>query len=136
MKKAIIVDDSESIRDNIKNELETKGDFQVFAAEDGILGLELIRNNQDCSIIITDLNMPNMSGFEMLEALKKENLCNKVPKIILTTEDFLADNYQDKLSDKGKELGIEAWVPKAAKSDAFIIIHGVIKRVLKKRESS
>ena len=134
MYKAIIVDDSESIRDNLKDELEAKSDFQVLTAGDGLLGLELIKNNQDCSIIITDLNMPNMDGFEMLEALKKENLCNKVPKIILTTEDFLSGDNQDKLSGRGKELGVEAWVPKGAKSDAFVIIHGVIKRVLKKRK--
>ena len=133
MNKAIIIDDSESIREDLKKELETNSDFQVLSAEDGILGLELIRNHQDCSIIITDLNMPNMDGFEMLEALKKENLCTKVPKIILTTEDFLSGEHQEKLSDRGKELGVEAWVPKAAKSDAFIIIHGVIKRILKKR---
>ena len=137
MLKIIVVDDLELIRDEIKRELEIQDNFEVILAEDGLKGLEVIKKNQDCSIIITDLNMPNMDGFEMLEALNKENLCTNIPKIILTTEDFLGGENSDKLFDKGKELGVEAWIPKGSssnpKNDRSLIISGVIKRVLKKR---
>ena len=134
MKKVIIIDDSETIRDDLKNELKTSGSYKILTAEDGLLGLEVIKNNQDCSMIITDLNMPNMDGFGLLEALKKENICPDTPKIILTTESFLGGDYSEKLKDRGKELGVEAWVPKGAGSDTFVIIHGVIKRIFRKQK--
>ena len=83
----------------------------------------------------------NVSGFELIKIGgsftrlgHQSDWSNTEPKIILTTEDILASDNQEKLSNRGKELGVEAWVPKGAKSDAFVIIHGVIKRVLKKRK--
>ena len=137
MRKVIVVDDLETFRDQIKKDLETQDDFKVISAYDGINGLEVIKKNQDCSLIITDLNMPKMDGFEMLESLHKENICIDVPKIILTTEDFLGGSSSDKLLDKGKALGVEAWVPKTSSNsnqqDSSLIISGVIKRVLKKK---
>ena len=47
MSKAIIIDDSETMRDDLKNELEKHSHFEVLTAEDGLLGLDVIRNNQD-----------------------------------------------------------------------------------------
>ena len=132
MSKAIIIDDSETMRDDLKNELEKHSHFEVLTAEDGLLGLDVIRNNQDCTIIVTDLNMPNMDGFEMLETLHKENLCPNTPKIILTTESILSSENAKKLLARGKELGVEAWIPKGG-NDAFNLIHEVIDRILKKR---
>ena len=136
MKKAIIVEDSESIRSRLKDELERKSDFLVLTAEDGLLGLELIKKNLDCIVIITDLHMPNMTGFEMLEELKKEKLCIDTPKIILTSESFYEGDNADKLQERGKELGVKTWVPKAANEDAFTIIHNVVDRVAKKHNKS
>ena len=132
MNKAIIIDDSETMRDDLKSELEKNTRFEVLTAEDGLLGLEVIRSNQDCTIIITDLNMPNMDGFEMLETLHKENLCPNTPKIILTTESILSSENSKKLVARGKELGVEAWLPKGG-DNAFILIHEIIGRILKKR---
>ena len=78
-----------------------------------------------------------MDGFEMLECLKKENICTEIPKIILTTEDFLGGKNSDKLFDRGKDLGVEAWVPKSSsgqlQQDSSLIITGVIKRIFKKK---
>ena len=132
MSKAIIIDDSETMRDDLKNELEKHSHFEVLTAEDGLLGLDVIRNNQDCTIIVTDLNMPNMDGFEMLETLHKENLSPNTPKIILTTESILSSENAKKLLARGKELGVEAWIPKGGK-DPFNLIHEVIDRILKNR---
>ena len=142
MVKVAIVDDSEEIRESVIKELRSTGNYDILTAEDGLLGLEVIKNNQDISLIITDINMPNMNGIEMLEALHKEKICLDTPKIVLTTETMIGASGLDekkrleKLFAKGKEFGVEAWVPKGAKVDSFMIIQGVIKRVLRKKKIS
>ena len=132
MKKAIIVDDSEPIRDKLKSDLEKNG-FEVITAEDGLIGLEVIKNNQDCAIILVDINMPHMNGFEMLQALHKENLSSNTPKIILTTESILAKENSKKLVAEGKKLGIEAWVPKPSGEMTFAMVHEIIERIFQKK---
>ena len=68
-KKILIVDDSRTIRQQVSFTL-TKGGFSVVEAEDGQDGLAKLGANADVAMIISDVNMPNMNGIEMVEAIR------------------------------------------------------------------
>ena len=70
MKKIIVVDDSRTLRIQVRTKLEEEG-FDVLEAEDGMLGYELVKENQDCKLILSDVNMQGMDGISMLEKLNK-----------------------------------------------------------------
>jgi CheY-like chemotaxis protein len=72
--KILLVDDSASDRLIIKNMLS---DYNVLVACDGIEAMRQIDEHDDIDLIILDLNMPNMDGFQVLEALKSDERYNK-----------------------------------------------------------
>ncbi len=79
-KSILIVDDESSMRKNIKDILVIEG-YNVFEAENGIIGIEIVKN-QKLDIVLLDFNMPHMDGFEVLSEIKKLN--TDLPVIILT----------------------------------------------------
>ena len=82
MKKILIIDDSQFARINLSNFLK-KNDYEIFEAENGIAGLDAVKEHDpDC--IISDLLMPEMDGCQFLESLNKQNI--KIPVIILTAD--------------------------------------------------
>lgn len=84
MINVLVVDDSRVIRKLILNILNDE-DFHCIEAENGIDALEkLVIKNVD--LIITDLNMPQMSGLELVKTIRSSEVYNKIPIIILTTE--------------------------------------------------
>lgn len=110
-KKIMIVDDSKTIRQQVSFTL-TKGGYQVVEAEDGQDGLEKLKANQDVAMIISDVNMPNMNGLEMVEKLKANG--NTVPVIMLTTEGA-ADLIQ-----RAKAAGAKGWLVKPFQPDQLV----------------
>ncbi len=84
MSKAVmVVDDSDSIRKFLAYALRAQG-FLVVAARDGMDALEKLSHSR-VDLIITDLNMPNMDGFEFLKALREDREYFEVPVIILSS---------------------------------------------------
>jgi two-component system, NtrC family, sensor kinase len=81
--RVLVVDDSEDIRDFlVENILRPKG-FEVFAASDGLMGLELaIAKEPD--LMITDQQMPGLTGLEVLQKLRERNI--DIPAILITGE--------------------------------------------------
>ncbi|MFB9052018.1 response regulator [Formosa undariae] len=72
--KIIIADDHELFRNGLKELLIKHNDIDVLASVgDGILFMDAIETFKDVSIVLLDLTMPNMDGFEVLKALKNEN---------------------------------------------------------------
>lgn len=82
-KKALILDDQAINRSFIKAYLLGKG-FDVTPAEDGLIGLEQARNGA-FDLIFSDIEMPNMNGFEFLKAVRKLPAHAKTPVVILST---------------------------------------------------
>lgn len=103
-KKVMLIDDSEPMKDIIQKLLKNKG-YQFICAENGKDAFNKIEFGT--KLIILDIEMPQMNGFEFLETFNKRNL--KIPIIVLSTE-----SSKDKIM-KGKELGIRAWVIKPFK---------------------
>jgi len=110
-KKIMIVDDSKTIRQQVSFTL-TKGGYEVIEAEDGQDGIEKLKGNGDVCMIISDVNMPNMNGLEMVEALKGQG--STIPVIMLTTEGA-ADLIQ-----RAKEAGAKGWLVKPFQPDQLV----------------
>ncbi len=80
--KLLIVEDDKSIRDLYCIKLEKSG-FEVFAAEDGGKGLDMAKKELP-DIILLDVMMPVMNGFEVLKQLRKYDPTKETPVIILS----------------------------------------------------
>ena len=80
--KILIVEDDKSIRDLYSIKLNNSG-FEVFAAEDGGKGLAMARKELP-DIILLDVMMPVMNGFEVLKKLRKDKPTAEIPVIILS----------------------------------------------------
>ncbi|MDD9952435.1 MAG: response regulator [Zetaproteobacteria bacterium] len=115
-KKVLIVDDSRTIRQQVNFTLSRNG-YEVVEAEDGQLGLEKIKSESDIAMVISDVNMPNMNGLEMVEAVKAAGIEN-IPIIMLTTEGSA------ELIARAKAAGAKGWLVKPFEPDQLIAAVG------------
>jgi two-component system chemotaxis response regulator CheY len=83
-KTVLTVDDSRTMRDMLLMALEDAG-YRVIQAVDGIDGLEVLAAN-GADIIITDINMPRMDGFGVIEGVRADPNHRHTPVLVLTTE--------------------------------------------------
>lgn len=111
-KLALTVDDSKTIREMVSYTLKNSG-FDVLEAEDGVQALSVL-GDQKVSVIITDLNMPNMNGIELIKTLRSKSQYQFVPILMLTTE---AD---DSKKMEGKQAGATGWIVKPFNPDKLL----------------
>jgi two-component system, chemotaxis family, chemotaxis protein CheY len=84
MKKVILLaDDSPSIRKFVAFSLAVKG-YEIIAVSDGMEALEKLPNEQ-INLVITDLNMPNIDGFELIKTIRSNEELKEMPIIILSS---------------------------------------------------
>lgn len=98
-KKILVADDEKHIVQIVQFNLEKKGNYEVIVAYDGEMALELIKQEKP-DLIISDIMMPKMTGFELFEALRKDGEIKDTPFIILTAKG------QDSYFEEGQEKGI------------------------------
>jgi len=79
-----VIDDDAAIVNLLKENLEIEG-YRVLQGYDGQAALEMARKNRP-DLIIMDLNMPGVNGFQALEALRKQQETQKIPILFLTGE--------------------------------------------------
>jgi threonine synthase len=94
--------------------LQTRGDYQILEARDGAEGLALVQRERP-DLILLDLMMPGMDGFEILEALKADEELSKVPVVVVTAKD-LTSAERKRLSGQ-----IEALMQKGAFTDEDLL---------------
>ena len=80
--RILIVDDSDDTREMMAKLLELEA-FTILTAEDGNIGLK-VAIEQHPNLIITDINMPNMNGIEMIKQLRKQPGLERVPIMAIT----------------------------------------------------
>jgi len=86
MKKVLSVDDSGVMRRIIGRTVEVLG-YGFLEAGNGLEALDVIgKNHQDIALIILDVNMPEMDGFELLAKIKADPVFKPIPVMMLTTE--------------------------------------------------
>jgi two-component system phosphate regulon response regulator PhoB len=84
-KRALIVEDSRTIASIVKHYLQLEG-FEVLVAADGAVGLETARRERP-RVIVTDLNMPGMSGLDMVRALRADAGTRDIAILMLTSDE-------------------------------------------------
>ncbi|SFV37189.1 response regulator [Hyphomicrobium facile] len=104
MQTILTVDDSRTMRDMLKMALAEAG-FNVVQAVDGVHGLEVLQTSMP-DVIVTDINMPKMDGFGLIEAVRKDSRYRRVPILVLTTESDAAKKA------RAKEAGATGWIVK------------------------
>ncbi|MFP4342610.1 MAG: response regulator [Cyclobacteriaceae bacterium] len=110
--KILVVEDFESIREYLCKFLVTKG-YQTVGAENGQQALNYL-SQDSFNLIISDYNMPEVNGMQLLEAIKANTAMQSIPMILLTSEKCL-----DKMK-AAREAGLFAWIVKPYKIDNFI----------------
>lgn len=111
--KVLIVDDSMMVRQQVGSTL-TKAGFTIVEAQDGLDALSKLEVNPDVTLIVLDVNMPNMNGVEFLEKLRADGKHPGVPVVMLTTEG------QPRLMQQAKALGAKGWIVKPFKADLLV----------------
>ena len=84
--KILVVDDFATMRRIVRNLLRDLGFCNVFDAEDGVVALNMLRRERNFEFVITDWNMPNMSGIEMWREMKKDEKFNHIKFIMVSSE--------------------------------------------------
>ncbi|MFI5350735.1 MAG: PleD family two-component system response regulator [Elusimicrobiota bacterium] len=102
--KILVVDDTDEIRDLIRD-LLTAGGYDVTAAVDGVHGLVCFQKEK-FDLVILDVNMPRMAGTELLQVIRAMPDRAKQPVIMLSAEKMLDPIYL------AYEQGIIEWIPK------------------------
>ena len=120
MKRILTVDDSASVRQMVSF-TSRKADYEVVEAVDGKDGLDKAGAGK-FDLIITDLNMPNMDGIQMMTAVRKLAGYAFVPILMLTTES------QAEKKDAGRKAGATGWIVKPFNADQLI---AVVKKLVK-----
>ncbi|MDD4182667.1 MAG: response regulator [Candidatus Omnitrophica bacterium] len=100
-KKVLIIDDEESFCKLVKMNLELDESFKVETATDGKKGLELAKRFKP-DVIILDIMMPKMSGFEVLEKIKKDPQTITIPVVMLSAKEDM--DFQVKAAQLYDEL--------------------------------
>ena len=112
MKRILIIEDTDSIREELVDIL-TLEDYDVFEAENGKVGIDqALKNLPD--LIICDILMPVLNGFEFFNLLKSEKSIKHIPVIFLSAK----ANKED--IEKGKKLGVVDYLVKPISIDALI----------------
>jgi Response regulator containing CheY-like receiver, AAA-type ATPase, and DNA-binding domains len=83
--KILVVDDFPTMRRIIKNLLKDLGFENVDEAEDGAMGLEKLRNG-NFEFVVSDWNMPNLDGLEMLKCIRADPNLKSLPVLMVTAE--------------------------------------------------
>ena len=83
--KFLIVDDFSTMRRIVRNLLKEIGHAEADEAEDGVVALHKLRNGR-FNFVVSDINMPNMNGFELLSQIKQDETLKHLPVLMVTAE--------------------------------------------------
>ena len=103
--KILFVDDSSTIREMVESSLIEIGYIDIQSADDGVEALALCAE-EEYDFIITDINMPNMDGIELISKLRDTLDYMSTPIMVLTTE------WSREMKEKGKQVGATSWIVK------------------------
>ena len=120
--KILLIEDSEDFRSKMKSLLETL-DYEVLEASDGLEGIDVMKNQGEIGLVISDLHMPNLDGLSMCKKLKDDNINSDALILMVTTE------ANPKLKRKGSDAGIYKWLLKPISDKKFL---SMIKKIISK----
>ncbi|MDP2864219.1 MAG: response regulator [bacterium] len=104
MKKILIIEDEEIMIDLLQKKLTVEG-YEISVARDGKEGLEKMKEVKP-DLILLDIIMPKMGGFEVMEEMQKDKELEKIPVIVVS------NSGQPVEIDKAQTLGAKDWLIK------------------------
>lgn len=110
--KILAVDDSRTMRTMINLAL-TEAGFDVELAEDGIDGLEKL-DGAEPDLVITDINMPRLDGFGVIEGIRAQQKYSYMPVLVLTTETGA------ELKQRARNAGATGWIVKPFDAEKLV----------------
>lgn len=120
MRRILTVDDSASMRQMVSFTLGKAG-YEVTEAVDGKDGLAKVAGEK-FDLIITDLNMPNVDGIQLIASVRKTPGYSFVPILMLSTES------QAEKKDAGRKAGATGWIVKPFNADQLVAVaHKLVK---------
>jgi two-component system chemotaxis response regulator CheY len=84
--KILVVDDFSTMRRIVRNLLKELGFSNVHEAEDGVEALNKLRSENNFDFVVSDWNMPNMTGIELLKAVRADAALKHLPLLMVTAE--------------------------------------------------
>jgi two-component system chemotaxis response regulator CheY len=84
--KFLVVDDFSTMRRIVRNLLKELGYTNVDEAEDGVVALQKLRGGGNFQFVVTDWNMPNMTGIELLKNIRSDESLKHLPVLMITAE--------------------------------------------------
>jgi two-component system, chemotaxis family, chemotaxis protein CheY len=118
-KRIMIVDDSETMRMMVAFTLKEKG-YEVVEAYDGRCALQKLKDGP-VDMMITDVNMPNLDGIELVRKIREHEESRFMPVILLTTES------RESKKQEGRAVGATGWMVKPFRSEQLI---GLVRKVI------
>lgn len=119
--KILVVEDSSTTRSLIISSLEVIANFHFFESPNGFEALKLLPHHK-FDLIITDINMPNINGLELVSFIKGNQAYSHIPVIILTTEGSRRDR------EKGLALGANQYLVKPFNP---VVLQNAVRQYLK-----
>jgi two-component system chemotaxis response regulator CheY len=105
-KTVLTIDDSRTMREMLNHALVEAG-YTVLQAVDGVEGLEVLQaNTGSIDVVITDINMPRMDGFGVIEGVRADPAHRATPILVLTTESDAAKK------ERARSAGATGWIVK------------------------
>lgn len=112
-KKLLIVDDNERNIFALKAFLKVKG-YQPLQAGSAAEGLKILKENTGIDLVLLDMMMPDMDGYEMVQLMKNDNHIKSIPVIAVTAQAMAGDK------EKCLEAGVDAYITKPIDIDALL----------------
>lgn len=84
--KVLIIDDMKTMRRLVAKALTDLGFQHITEAEDGAKGWEALSANADIGLVVSDWNMPNCTGLDLLKRVRSDSRFNKLPFVLVTAE--------------------------------------------------
>jgi len=111
-KKILIAEDSPSMRSLIVSTISALGDYEVVEAANGFEALRVLPREK-VDLVITDINMPDINGLELVNFIKQNPNYQNTPLFIISTEG------SDRDREKGLALGVDAYLVKPFSPEAL-----------------
>lgn len=111
MPTVLIIDDSETVREQVRYTLAAAG-YDVLEAGDGLAGAEAIEQNTELALVVCDINMPALDGLEVLARVRDRLVT--LPVMMLTTEG------DPELIRRAKLLGAKGWLTKPFRDEILV----------------
>ncbi len=124
--KVLVVDDFATMRKIVRNILKQIGFEDISEAEDGSVALRVIKN-EPIGLVVTDWNMPNMSGLDLLKAIRQDPNTASLPVLMVTAEG-LKENVMDAV-----KAGVNNYVVKPFTAE---VLQEKLETIFKKQASA